>query len=196
MAYNGFLGGLLFNTGVVAAWCVFLWRVLDGPRFRGGGTVLAHARDRRRLPAAGAAARRRRAARCACCYPTGGAGAGVFCSLRRAPGRKLLAVAAGLIGAGGDAVFRRRHTGGGLSDGRAVCRLGQTRTRCSTARCSLFLLLLLVVSLPFLRARNNLSGRQLLVSPPFRSRRSSAPPPFRRSSSIRRGMSTRRCCWS
>ena len=33
-------------------------------------------------------------------------------------------------------------------------------------------------------------------SPSFRSRRSSTPPPFRRSSSIRRGMSTRRCCWS
>ena len=57
-------------------------------------------------------------------------------------------------------------------------------------------LVLLVVSLPFLRAWNNLSGRQLLVFPPFRSRRSSAPPPFRRSSSIRRGMSTRRCYWS
>lgn len=34
MAYNGFLADFLFNTGVVAAWCVFLWRVLDGARFR------------------------------------------------------------------------------------------------------------------------------------------------------------------
>lgn len=39
-------------------------------------------------------------------------------------------------------------------------------------------------------------GGSCWFSPPFRSRRSFAPPPFRRSSSIRRGMSTRRCCWS
>ena len=40
MAYNGFWADFLFNTGVVAAWCVFLWRVLDGPRFRVWVTVL------------------------------------------------------------------------------------------------------------------------------------------------------------
>ena len=40
MAYNGFWADFLFNTGVVAAWCVFLWRVLDGPRFSWWGTAL------------------------------------------------------------------------------------------------------------------------------------------------------------
>ena len=40
MAYNGFWADFLFNTGVVAAWCVFLWRVLDGPRFSWWSTVL------------------------------------------------------------------------------------------------------------------------------------------------------------
>ena len=40
MAYNGFWADFLFNTGVVAAWCIFLWRVLDGPRFSWWGTAL------------------------------------------------------------------------------------------------------------------------------------------------------------
>ena len=40
MAYNGFWADFLFNTGVVAAWCVFLWRVLDGPRFSWWSTAL------------------------------------------------------------------------------------------------------------------------------------------------------------
>ena len=40
MAYNGFWADFLFNTCVMAAWCAFLWRVLDGARFSWWGTVL------------------------------------------------------------------------------------------------------------------------------------------------------------
>lgn len=40
MVYNGFLADFVFNTCVMAVWCVFLWRVLDGPRFSWWGTAL------------------------------------------------------------------------------------------------------------------------------------------------------------
>ena len=198
MAYNGFWADFLFNTGVVAAWCVFLWRVLDGPRFSWWGTVLltlvidaAYLLPVLLLTTAGSALR-------LLLYPTG-ALALAFLLFYGKPGRKLLAVAAELTASvlvemlfsavairAADLQMDAQYAV--WADPHAVLYGGGFL---------LFLaLVLLVVSLPFLRARNNLSGRQLLVSPPFRSRRSFAPPPFRRSSSIRRGMSTRRCCWS
>ncbi|MFR5422487.1 MAG: hypothetical protein ACLTG4_11500 [Oscillospiraceae bacterium] len=40
MVYNGFLADFVFNTCVMAVWCVFLWRVLDGPRFSWWVTAL------------------------------------------------------------------------------------------------------------------------------------------------------------
>ena len=77
-------------------------------------------------PAAGAAADDggQRAAPAA--VSDGGAGAGVSALLRQA-GAKAARGRGGAdcVVAGGDAVFRRRHTGGGLADGRAVCRLGR-----------------------------------------------------------------------
>ncbi|MFR6424824.1 MAG: hypothetical protein ACLUNO_04060 [Oscillospiraceae bacterium] len=36
MAYNGFWADFLFNTGVVAAWCVFCGACSTGRAFRGG----------------------------------------------------------------------------------------------------------------------------------------------------------------
>ena len=95
MAYNGFWADFLFNTGVVAAWCVFLWRVLDGPRFSWWGTALltlvidaAYLLPVLLLTTAGSALR-------LLLYPTG-ALALAFLLFRGTPGRKLLAVAAEL----------------------------------------------------------------------------------------------------
>ena len=95
MAYNGFWADFSFNTGVVAAWCVFLWRVLDGPRFSWWGTVLltlvidaAYLLPVLLLTTAGSALR-------LLLYPTG-ALALAFLLFYGRPGRKLLAVAAEL----------------------------------------------------------------------------------------------------
>ena len=98
MAYNGFWADFLFNTGVVAAWCVFLWRVLDGPRFSWWGTaLLTLVIDAAyllpvccRQTTAGASRLRLSAV-----SDPRGAGALAF-RLYGAPGRKLLAVAAEL----------------------------------------------------------------------------------------------------
>lgn len=95
MAYNGFWADFLFNTCVMAAWCVFLWRVLDGPRFSWWGTVLltlvidaAYLLPVLLLTTAGSALR-------LLLYPTGALALAylLFCGT---PGRKLLAVAAEL----------------------------------------------------------------------------------------------------
>ena len=40
MVYNGFLADFVFNTCVMAVWCVFLWRVLDESRFSWWVTAL------------------------------------------------------------------------------------------------------------------------------------------------------------
>ena len=40
MAYNGYVADLFFNACAIAMWAAFLWRVLDGPRFRVWVTVL------------------------------------------------------------------------------------------------------------------------------------------------------------
>ena len=40
MTYNGYVADLFFNACAIALWAAFLWRVLDGPRFRVWVTVL------------------------------------------------------------------------------------------------------------------------------------------------------------
>ena len=165
MAYNGFWADFLFNTGVVAAWCVFLWRVLDGPRFSWWGTALltlvidaAYLLPVLLLTTAGSALR-------LLLYPAG-ALALAFLLFYGKPGRKLLAVAAELTASVlvemlfsaatmRAADFQMDAHYSVWADPHAVLYGGVFL---------LFLaLVLLVVSLPFLRARNNLSGRQLLV---------------------------------
>ena len=169
MAYNGFWADFLFNTGVVAAWCVFLWRVLDGPRFSWWGTALltlvidaAYLLPVLLLTTAGSALR-------LLLYPTG-ALALAFLLFYGKPGRKLLAVAAELTASvlvemlfsavairAADLQMDAQYAV--WADPHAVLYGGVFL---------LFLaLVLLVVSLPFLRARNNLSGRQLLVFSAF-----------------------------
>ena len=165
MAYNGFWADFLFNTGVVAAWCVFLWRVLDGPRFSWWGMALltlvidaAYLLPVLLLTTAGSALR-------LLLYPAG-ALALAFLLFYGKPGRKLLAVAAELTASVlvemlfsaatmRAADFQMDAHYSVWADPHAVLYGGVFL---------LFLaLVLLVVSLPFLRARNNLSGRQLLV---------------------------------
>lgn len=165
MAYNGFWADFLFNTCVMAAWCVFLWRVLDGPRFSWWGTVLltlvidaAYLLPVLLLTTAGSALR-------LLLYPTGALALAylLFCGT---PGRKLLAVAAELTATVlvemlfsaatmRAADFQMDAQYAVWADPRAVLYGGVFL---------LFLaMVLLVVSLPFLRSKNNLSGRQLLV---------------------------------
>ena len=40
MTYNGYVADLFFNACAIVMWAAFLWRVLDGPRFRVWVTVL------------------------------------------------------------------------------------------------------------------------------------------------------------
>ena len=96
MAYNGYLADLIFNACAIAMWAAFLWRVLDGPRFRVWATVLLAAL----IGAAYMAAtlllttvgqlRARMFPSCSLAM--------AFLLFRGTPGRKLLAVAAELAG--------------------------------------------------------------------------------------------------
>ena len=165
MAYNGFWADFLFNTGVVAAWCVFLWRVLDGPRFSWWGTALltlvidaAYLLPVLLLTTAGSALR-------LLLYPTG-ALALAFLLFYGKPGRKLLAVAAELTAS---VLVEMLFSAATMraADFRMDAHYSVWADPHAALYGGVFLLflalVLLVVSLPFLRARNNLSGRQLLV---------------------------------
>ena len=165
MAYNGFWADFLFNTGVVAAWCVFLWRVLDGPRFSWWGTALltlvidaAYLLPVLLLTTAGSALR-------LLLYPAG-ALALAFLLFYGKPGRKLLAVAAELTAS---VLVEMLFSAATMraADFRMDAHYSVWADPHAALYGGVFLLflalVLLVVSLPFLRARNNLSGRQLLV---------------------------------
>lgn len=169
MAYNGFWADFLFNTGVVAAWCVFLWRVLDGPRFSWWGTALltlvidaAYLLPVLLLTTAGSALR-------LLLYPTG-ALALAFLLFYGKPGRKLLAVAAELTAS---VLVEMLFSAATMraADFQMDAHYSVWADPHAALYGGVFLLflalVLLVVSLPFLRARNNLSGRQLLVFSAF-----------------------------
>ena len=168
MAYNGYVADLFFNACAIAMWAAFLWRVLDGPRFRVWVTVLLAALIGAAYMAATLLLTTVGQLR-ALMFPV--------CSLALAfllfcgtPGRKLLAVAAELTASllvemlfsavairAADLQMDAQYAV--WADPHAVLYGGVFL---------LFLaLVLLVVSLPFLRARNNLSGRQLLVFSAF-----------------------------
>lgn len=169
MAYNGFWADFLFNTGVVAAWCVFLWRVLDGPRFSWWSTALltlvidaAYLLPVLLLTTAGSALR-------LLLYPTG-ALALAFLLFYGKPGRKLLAVAAELTAS---VLVEMLFSAATMraADFQMDAHYSVWADPHAALYGGVFLLflalVLLVVSLPFLRARNNLSGRQLLVFSAF-----------------------------
>ena len=169
MAYNGFWADFLFNTGVVAAWCIFLWRVLDGPRFSWWGTALltlvidaAYLLPVLLLTTAGSALR-------LLLYPTG-ALALAFLLFYGKPGRKLLAIAAELTAS---VLVEMLFSAATMraADFQMDAHYSVWADPHAALYGGVFLLflalVLLVVSLPFLRARNNLSGRQLLVFSAF-----------------------------
>ena len=166
MAYNGFWADFLFNTGVVAAWCVFLWRVLDGPRFSWWGTALltlvidaAYLLPVLLLTTAGSALR-------LLLYPTG-ALALAFLLFYGKPGRKLLAVAAELAGS----LLMEMMFTPLMIDLKANDDISVWADPRAVIYGVTFLpvlgLGLMLISLIFTRSKNNLSGRQLLVFSAF-----------------------------
>ena len=168
MAYNGYLADLFFNACAIVMWAAFLWRVLDGPRFRVWVTVLLAALIGAAYMAATLLLTTVGQLR-ALMFPVCSL-AMAFLLFRGTPGRKLLAVAAELTASVlvemlfsaatmRAADFQMDAHYSVWADPHAVLYGGVFL---------LFLaLVLLVVSLPFLRARNNLSGRQLLVFSAF-----------------------------
>ena len=166
MAYNGFWADFLFNTGVVAAWCVFLWRVLDGPRFSWWGTALltlvidaAYLLPVLLLTTAGSALR-------LLLYPTG-ALALAFLLFYGRPGRKLLAAAAELAGSLlMELMFAPLMIDLHMNDNISIWADPRALIYGVTFLPVLALGLMLI-SLIFTRSKNNLSGRQLLVFSAF-----------------------------
>ena len=166
MAYNGFWADFLFNTGVVAAWCVFLWRVLDGPRFSWWGTALltlvidaAYLLPVLLLTTAGSALR-------LLLYPTG-ALALAFLLFYGKPGRKLLAVAAELAGSLlMELMFAPLMIDLHMNDNISIWADPRALIYGVTFLPVLALGLMLI-SLIFTRSKNNLPGRQLLVFSAF-----------------------------
>ena len=166
MAYNGFWADFLFNTGVVAAWCVFLWRVLDGPRFSWWSTALltlvidaAYLLPVLLLTTAGSALR-------LLLYPTG-ALALAFLLFYGKPGRKLLAVAAELAGSLlMEMMFTPLMIDLQSNDDISVWADPRALIYGVTFLPVLGLGLMLI-SFIFTRSKNNLSGRQLLVFSAF-----------------------------
>lgn len=166
MAYNGFWADFLFNTGVVAAWCVFLWRVLDGPRFSWWGTALltlvidaAYLLPVLLLTTAGSALR-------LLLYPAG-ALALAFLLFYGKPGRKLLAVAAELAGSLlMELMFTPLMIDLQSNDDISVWADPRALIYGVTFLPVLGLGLMLI-SFIFTRSKNNLSGRQLLVFSAF-----------------------------
>ena len=169
MAYNGFWADFLFNTGVMAAWCVFLWRVLDGPRFSWWSTALltlvidaAYLLPVLLLTTAGSALR-------LLLYPTG-ALALAFLLFRGTPGRKLLAVAAELTAS---VLVEMLFSAATMraADFRMDAHYSVWADPHAVLYGGVFLpvlgLGLMLISLIFTRSKNNLSGRQLLVFSAF-----------------------------
>ena len=169
MVYNGFLADFVFNTCVMAVWCVFLWRVLDGPRFSWWGTALltlgisaAYLVPVLTLTTAGSVQR-------LLLFPTGPL-ALAFVLFYGKPLRKLLAVAVDLLGSVllemlfsavtvhvSDLEIDAQYSV--WADPRAIVY--------GAVYVLLLALVLLVFSLPLTRSKNNLSGKQLLIFSAF-----------------------------
>lgn len=165
MAYNGYLADLFFNACAIVMWAAFLWRVLDGPRFRVWVTVLLAALIGAAYMAATLLLTTVGQLR-ALMFPVCSL-AMAFLLFRGTPGRKLLAVAAELAGSLlMELMFtplmidlQSNDTISVWADPRALI-YGVT-----------FLpvlgLGLMLISFIFTRSKNNLSGRQLLVFSAF-----------------------------
>ena len=164
MTYNGYVADLFFNACAIAMWAAFLWRVLDGPRFRVWVTVLLAALIGAAYMAATLLLTTVGQLR-ALMFPVCSL-AMAFLLFRGRPGRKLLAVAAELTAS---VLVEMLFSAATMraADFQMDAHYSVWADPHAALYGGVFLLflalVLLVVSLPFLRARNNLSGRQLLV---------------------------------
>lgn len=165
MAYNGYLADLFFNACAIALWAAFLWRVLDGPRFRVWVTVLLAALIGAAYMAATLLLTTVGQLR-ALMFPVCSL-AMAFLLFRGTPGRKLLAVAAELAGSLlMELMFTPLMIDLNMNDDIAVWADPRALIYGVTFLPVLGLGLMLI-SFIFTRSKNNLSGRQLLVFSAF-----------------------------
>ena len=164
MAYNGYVADLFFNACAIAMWAAFLWRVLDGPRFRVWVTVLAALIGAAYMAAALllTTVGQLRALMFPLCSL-----AMAFLLFRGKPGRKLLAVAAELAGSLlMELMFSPLMIDLHMNDDISIWADPRALIYGVTFLPMLGLGLMLI-SLIFTRSKNNLSGRQLLVFSAF-----------------------------
>lgn len=165
MAYNGYLADLFFNACAIAMWAAFLWRVLDGPRFRVWVTVLLAALIGAAYMAAALLLTTVGQLR-ALMFPVCSL-AMAFLLFRGTPGRKLLAVAAELAGSLlMELMFTPLMIDLQSNDDISVWADPRALIYGVTFLPVLGLGLMLI-SFIFTRSKNNLSGRQLLVFSAF-----------------------------
>lgn len=165
MAYNGYVADLFFNACAIAMWAAFLWRVLDGPRFRVWVTVLLAALIGAAYMAATLLLTTVGQLR-ALMFPLCSL-AMAFLLFRGKPGRKLLAVAAELAGSLlMELMFSPLMIDLNMNDDISIWADPRALIYGVTFLPVLGLGLMLI-SLIFMRSKNNLSGRQLLVFSAF-----------------------------
>lgn len=165
MAYNGYLADLFFNACAIVMWAAFLWRVLDGPRFRVWVTVLLAALIGAAYMAATLLLTTVGQLR-ALMFPVCSL-AMAFLLFRGTPGRKLLAVAAELAGSLlMELMFTPLMIDLQSNDDISVWADPRALIYGVTFLPVLGLGLMLI-SFIFTRSKNNLSGRQLLVFSAF-----------------------------
>ena len=161
MTYNGYVADLFFNACAIAMWAAFLWRVLDGPRFRVWVTVLLAALIGAAYMAATLLLTTVGQLR-ALMFPVCSL-AMAFLLFRGTPGRKLLAVAAELAGSLlMEMMFTPLMIDLQSNDDISVWADPRALIYGVTFLPVLGLGLMLI-SFIFTRSKNNLSGRQLLV---------------------------------
>ena len=165
MTYNGYVADLFFNACAIVMWAAFLWRVLDGPRFRVWVTVLLAALIGAAYMAATLLLTTVGQLR-ALMFPVCSL-AMAFLLFRGTPGRKLLAVAAELAGSLlMEMMFTPLMIDLQSNDDISVWADPRALIYGVTFLPVLGLGLMLI-SFIFTRSKNNLSGRQLLVFSAF-----------------------------
>ena len=165
MTYKGYVADLFFNACAIVMWAAFLWRVLDGPRFRVWVTVLLAALIGAAYMAAALLLTTVGQLR-ALMFPVCSL-AMAFLLFRGTPGRKLLAVAAELAGSLlMELMFTPLMIDLQSNDDISVWADPRALIYGVTFLPVLGLGLMLI-SFIFTRSKNNLSGRQLLVFSAF-----------------------------
>ena len=165
MTYNGYVADLFFNACAIVMWAAFLWRVLDGPRFRVWVTVLLAALIGAAYMAAALLLTTVGQLR-ALMFPVCSL-AMAFLLFRGTPGRKLLAVAAELAGSLlMELMFTPLMIDLQSNDDISIWADPRALIYGVTFLPVLGLGLMLI-SFIFTRSKNNLSGRQLLAFSAF-----------------------------